>query len=247
MIENVYTESYVIYPHDVDFTKHIKATQVLARLLTSAGLDSEEKNSGVDAMHQDGCTWVLSRIGIEIEKQPYLFDTITTQTWVESNTKLINTRNFLLTLPNNEVAIRATSYWSMIDMNSRKVLNLETNKWVANFPVIPTPAGIDAPARVADVKEGTTFQHTIAYNDMDYNLHANSVRYLQWVLDTYALEQFTQQQLQRIDINYQHESYFGSAVNIVKQENDGEHIFSIKNEDGTTLCKIKLLWKSKAE
>ena len=246
MIEHAYQETYDILPHEVDFTKYIKPSQVLARLLTSAGIDSQSKNGGVDFLHEKGFTWVLSRIAFEFEKQPYLFDTVHSQTWVEANNKLINTRSFLVSYPNGDVAIRATSYWSMIDMNTRKVVNLENNPLLANYPINPTSAGLEAPARVADVKEGQEFQHTIAYNDMDYNLHANSVRYLQWALDTYPMQQFADKQIKRVDINYQHEIGYGVTVKLLKQENDNEHLIAIKNPEGVTLCKIKLLWANKA-
>jgi acyl-ACP thioesterase len=247
MIEHAYQETYTVYPHDVDFTKYVKPTQILARILTSAGLDSESRNGGVDTLHQAGCTWVLSRIAIEFVKQPYLFEEVQSQTWVEANNKLINTRSFLITYPNGDTAIRATSFWSLIDMNTRKVINLENNPLVSHYPINPTSAGLEPPARVADVKEGTLFQHTIAYNDMDYNQHANSVRYLQWVLDTYPMQQFIDKKLQRIDINYQHEVGYGTTVEIIKQENENTHLLSIKNPEGQTLCKIKLVWTDKDE
>lgn len=247
MIENAYTLDYTVLAHEIDFTKHFKPVNLFALLLTSAGIDSELKGSGIDTMHQAGCTWVLSRVAIEIVKQPYQLDKFTLETWVEGNNKLINTRNFLATYPNGEIAVRACSYWSMIDMNNRKVMSLENNPFVAKFPINPTTAGIEAPARVAEVKEGTTTPYTISYNDIDYNQHANSVRYLQWVLDTYSLQQFIDKKLQRIDINYQHEAAFGTNVNIVKQENQDQHLISIKNQDGLTLCKIKLLWANKDE
>ncbi|MBR2618521.1 MAG: hypothetical protein IKC81_04375 [Paludibacteraceae bacterium] len=245
MIEHAFQENYTIFPHEIDFTKHIKIVNLYARLLTSAGTDSQLKGSGIDTMHQAGCTWVLSRIAIEIEKQPYQYDDITIQTWVEGSNKLINTRNFLLTFPNNDIAVRACSYWSMIDMNNRKVINLEGNEFVAKFPVNPTTAGIEPPARIPDVKEGEISQHTIGYNDIDYNGHVNSVRYLQWVLDTYPLEQFNQFQLHRIDINYQHEITYGATVTLIKQRNDNQHLITIKNPEGITLCKVKLVWTEK--
>lgn len=247
MIENAHVEEFTVLAHEIDFTKHFKPVNLFALLLTTAGIDSELKGSGIDTMHQAGCTWVLSRIAIEIIQQPYQLDKLTLQTWVEGNNKLINTRNFLVTYPNADVAVRACSYWSMIDMTSRKVMNLEGNPFTAKFIPNPTTAGIEPPARVADVKEGTTYSHTICYNDIDYNQHANSVRYLQWVLDTYPLQQFMDKKLHRIDINYQHEGAYGTTIHIVKQENENIHLFSIKNPEGLTLCKIKLTWQNKDE
>ena len=258
MIEHAYQETYDILPHDVDFTKHIKPTQVLARLLTSAGIDSESKNGGVDFLHEKGFTWVLSRIAFEFEKQPYLFNTVHSQTWVEANNKLINTRSFLVSYPNGDVAIRATSYFNYIKtlifcqlfiplFTILNDINYVNNPLLANYPINPTSAGLEAPARIPDVKEGAVFQHTIAYNDMDYNLHANSVRYLQWALDTYPMQQFIDKQIKRVDINYQHEIGYGVTINLVKQENENEHIIAIKNPEGLTLCKIKLLWTNKDE
>lgn len=247
MIENAHVEEFTVLAHEIDFTKHFKPVNLFAQLLTVAGIDSELKGSGIDTMHQAGCTWVLSRVAIEIVKQPYQLDKLTFQTWVEGNNKLINTRNFLVTYPNGDVAVRACSYWSMLDMNNRKVMSLEGNPFVAKFPANPTTAGIEPPARVMEPKEGFVFQHTISYNDIDYNQHANSVRYLQWVLDTYPLQQFVAKKLQRIDINYQHEGAHGITVNIIRQENGNEHLITIKNQEGLTLCKIKLTWANKDE
>ena len=87
MIENAYTLDYTVLAHEIDFTKHFKPVNLFALLLTSAGIDSELKGSGIDTMHQAGCTWVLSRVAIEIVKQPYQLDQFTLETWVEGNNK----------------------------------------------------------------------------------------------------------------------------------------------------------------
>ena len=87
--------------------------------------------------------------------------------------------------------------------------------------------------------------HFFVHNDIDYNGHVNSVRYLQWVLDTYPLQQFMDKKLHRIDINYQHEITYGATVTLIKQRNDNQHLITIKNPEGITLCKVKLVWTEK--
>ena len=87
----------------------------------------------------------------------------------------------------------------------------------------------------------------IKISDLDVNLHANNVRYLKWVYDTYDLEFVTKNEPQSAEINYLAESIYDDEIIIrrsVDRVNGALHNHSIiRVNDYKELCRIRILWK----
>ena len=64
------TYNYRIEPQDVDFTLRASAASIVNYMLNVAGIDAHNKGFGVDALLGQSVTWVLSRLAVEITKQP---------------------------------------------------------------------------------------------------------------------------------------------------------------------------------
>ena len=89
------------------------------------------------------------------------------------------------------------------------------------------------------------------YSDVDVNGHINSVKYIEHILDMWQLEWYKTHRLQRIDIAYVAESYFGDTLHFaVEQRSDEEYdIMVLKTENNGTekkeVCRCKLYFVKK--
>ena len=87
-------------------------------------------------------------------------------------------------------------------------------------------------------KDFEEIRHTVVYSDIDFNGHVNSMKYLEWMIDTLGAEELAAldpppDRPLRVDINYLHEARLGDAVVICR---DGL-VFEVRNTDGVALCR----------
>jgi acyl-ACP thioesterase len=83
--------------------------------------------------------------------------------------------------------------------------------------------------------------YLVAYSDIDFNGHVNSMKYLEWMIDTLPAGVTASMGALRLDINYLHEARQGDALTICRAAGaDGGYVFDIKNADGVSICRAAI-------
>jgi acyl-CoA thioesterase FadM len=118
------TFDFSIYPREADVSKRLSLQNIGAFILDAAGMAAKTRGFGMDYMHERGLAWVTSRIAIEMMEYPHEYETISIETWVEDCTSIFSTRNFLIYNSRKEIIGQASTIWSMIDFNTRKMVDL---------------------------------------------------------------------------------------------------------------------------
>lgn len=238
---------YYIYPHEVGANKRITPCNMGSLILNSAGMAATKNGFGMHYLHANGFAWVVSRMAVEMKEYPQEYQTITIETWMENCTAITSLRNYKIFNSEGELIGEASTLWSIIDFNSRKIVNLLKFEQLLDFVVDNHPTDIATAGRVDLPKNATpdnVFSHKVVYSDIDFNRHANSMKYLQWVIDSIPYETFMQRNIKRYEINYQKEVIAEEVVDIEHYicNDDGAttDIFDIKQEK--TCCKIKLIY-----
>jgi acyl-ACP thioesterase len=86
----------------------------------------------------------------------------------------------------------------------------------------------------------------VVYSDIDFNDHVNSMKYLEWMVDTLMAdpaggETFRTGGAVRMDINYLHEAKLGASLEICcGADASGSHCFDIRNAEGVSICKAAM-------
>ncbi|HPW90355.1 MAG TPA: thioesterase [Paludibacteraceae bacterium] len=234
---------FFIYPQEVDYTKRMTLTALGGCLLNAAGLAASEKGFGMESMHAQGLAWVVSRLAIEMEHYPTQYEKITIETWVHDCGKLVTTRNFVIFNERGEQLGKATSLWSMIDFATRRPVNLQEKTDLSDAIIAGNPI-MEAPIRLDELHVEPIDTHTVRYSDIDFNKHTNSMKYIEWMLNTFNLAQFEHRILARFDVNYTHEALFGEQIAIVRDEKGDEIYFDLKSSTGRSLCKTRMVFKA---
>lgn len=237
------TFDFYIYPREADVSKRISLQNIGAYILDAAGMAAKKRGFGMDYMHERGLAWVTSRIAIEMLEYPCEYETISIETWVEDCGSLFTTRNFLIRDSQKKVIGQASTLWSMIDFNTRKMVDLLKSTDLANH-VITTQNPLftmDKPKRV-DYKSVSEPIHThrVVVSDIDMNQHVNSMKYLQWAIDTLSLDEIMNGSIKRIDINYLREALYNQNIQIYNETVDNNRKFELRNEEGVACCRIQL-------
>ena len=204
---------------------------------------------GRDDLMRDNRFWVLSRMYAVITEWPLWEDSIIVKTWPNGTEKLFALRNYEVNYPDGRHIASATSSWLILDRTTKKVQRPDSILTQYN----PNLHADNSPIRYASKLEPAAEDGRISpgfrikVSDLDVNLHANNVRYLKWVSDSYDLDFVMKNVPQSAEINYLAESLYDEEVMIrasVDKENGSFYNHSIfRINDNKELCRIRIEWK----
>ena len=245
MTDNTYTATFYIHPHEADATKHLTPVILGNYILNTAGMAAKKFGFGMDNMHEHGVAWVVSRMSVEIKTLPKEYTTIKIRTWIKDVNPICSTRNYLVYDEQDNVIAQATTLWSIIDIKTRKIVDLVEHSTLSKFIheseekefTLSRTRRIDVMNTPEDI-----FHYTVKYSDIDMNNHVNSMKYLQWVIDTLPLEKI-RKGIERIDINYTKEALYGEELTIYHTTKENTEIYDIQ-QDNKVCCKIKISIKN---
>ena len=231
--------SYRIEPQDVDFTLRASASSVINYLLNVAGIDAHNKGFGVDVLQGQSFTWVLSRLAVEINRQPHQYDNVDIETWVNEFNRLSSTRNFRMTY-GGEVLASGVSQWCMLDFSTRMPADMNAMAKAHEGNMVDAPSPCERPRRLAALDGEPVLQHRVTYSDIDFNRHMNTMRYIDIVFDTMPIEMLEKLDKLRMDINFMREARYGDELSLLCEERDNMRLCEFRNDAGDVLCRASL-------
>lgn len=250
-MNNNYTDTYnfLVYPHYVGASKQMQLYHLGACILDAAGLSARERGFGMDSMHAIHRAWVVSRMIIEVDEYPHEYETIAISTWVSKIGHGSSTRLFTVTDSQGRVICRASTIWSIIDIDTRQLVDLMQATNFSKFVDKTHTIDIGIPRRIEipqDAVHASTARHAVLHSDIDMNRHVNSMKYLQWCIDSLPYTWLCNNDIRRCAINFTHEVRPGQSVEIhhytpTANETTGitTNTFDINLED-IQCCRIQL-------
>lgn len=254
MNDNIDTFDFYIYPREVGAAKRILLHNLGACILDAAGLSAAKRGFGMNDMHARGLAWVVSRMRIDITELPREYESVKIKTWVSATGSVASTRLFCVESEDGRVIATASTLWSIIDTTTRKMVDLieqtDLSRYIAEMPSglqdIPAPRRVDMPRHEEGTSQEST--HKVVYSDIDMNRHVNSMKYLQWAIDTLPAEYLMNHTPKQCHINFTHEALPGQTISIHhvaaytdNTESDTEHTFELTNDEGRVCCRIRLI------
>jgi len=234
------TYGFRVEPQSVDFTLHASITDLISQTLNVAGTDADSKGFGVQSLNPQNRSWVLSRMAFEIDRRPAEYAPYSITTWVSDYNRAMSTRNFILS--DSTAFARATTQWAMIDLTSRRPVDLRT---VAEHvdALYPEEPPLERAGKLPATEGGSRAEHRVAYSDIDFNRHTNSLRYIALMIDRLPLELLAADRALRIEVNFLHETLYGQTLGIdYLQSGEASH-FEITDDGGNAVCRAVFYWK----
>ncbi len=224
------TYAYQIQAFQVDFQREATMTTIGNYLLQTAGQDADRRGFGLDFMLPNNRAWVLARFSIQMQQYPGPQDTIKIQTWIHDIGALLTTRKFNILNATEQKIGEASSSWVAMDLKSRRPLRLNSflkPEFIQDDPghQLPPP-----PKLSAEEKYYSSKNFKVVYSDLDLNRHVYSIRYIQWILDSIPLKDFTAKKIRQLDINYLSEAFYDDEIKVLSEHaSDRESHFLIQN------------------
>lgn len=231
---------YTIDPQIVDFTGRMSISSMFNLILGAAGDDAHNRGFGIDALAENNSGWVLSRICFELDSIPAEYDNITLLTWISDYNRLSSTRNFTLHDAQGNEFGRAVSQWCMLDYTTRRPVDMSIMAAAHEGHMVDAPSPCELPRRLGGVDGEAVVQHKVAYSDIDFNRHMNTMRYIDIAFDSMPIEVPENLKAMRIDINFIREARYGDTLSLYALEQLPLRSYEYRNAEGEVLCRISL-------
>ena len=230
---------YKIGTDRMDFQRRATIKSMFDCVLDSAGLDAEKHGFGVKTMVNElQATWVLIRMGMDIISLPQENEVIRVCTWVSEITPISSTRNFEVLDESGKLIAAATSIWTVIDINTRRMFPVNKVTKYSDMAQPEFGVPVATPLRLRTPENATSFVRKVCYSDVDYNRHCNSCKYLEWMLNTQ--QAYDNQKPFRLDINYVKELYQGDKMYTRFLKTQDAVQYQQVDENGVTCCSAKI-------
>ncbi len=235
---------FVAEPFLVDFTGHLTMGMLGNHLLNCAGFHATARGFGIPMLNRMGCTWVLSRLAMEMDQMPAQYEAFTVQTWIESCYRLFTNRNFAVLDKNGRPTGYARTIWAVIDLHTRKPIDMPAAAAdrIGEY-ICGEPCPIDKPSRMKAAALEPAGSLNVRYSDIDINGHVNSIRYIEHILDLFPLEMYRRRRVRRFEATYVAESRYGDSLAFYKQQT-GEDTFEVelRKNGAEPVCRAKLVF-----
>jgi Acyl-ACP thioesterase len=235
--------TFSIEAGDVDIFGKYPLPVIVRKMLDCAGYHADERGWGLRNLNAENCSWVLARAAIELESLPEIYDKIVIQTWVEDLNKHFSTRNFCFQNQKGEILGYARTVWSMINLNTRKVVDLTAVSDISNHKA-DKECPIEKPGKIGIVSSEPEYFHDVKYSDLDINGHVNTCKYVEHIINLFSsgIEQIVV--LKRFDITFLSESKLGDKLHFHRATaSDHETQIEITGDNSRSICRAKITFK----
>ena len=201
---------------------------ILQLFQRAAGEHATTLGCGRRALEEKGLLWVVLQTRHEICKMPKEGQQVRVYTWPLPATRLGYERNYLISDMENQVLIKGSSLWGIIDAKERKLAQVGEVYPEMDFFLEKTFP--DRARRLKDFETEAPLS-TIEPNilDIDENDHVNNTVYPSYPL--VATNGF-EGQLQSLQIDYFHEVLYGEPLDIYRCREGNTSYFKGENKEG---------------
>jgi len=252
---NIWKESYTIRSYEVDARGNLSVPSIFNFIQNAASNHAHALGVSVQQLLASNHTWVLSRLLVKLDSYPGWQDRIRVHTWPSGVESLFALRDFDLKDQNGLSFGACISAWLIIDSRRRRPVRISPFVGRLN-PIDNKHVLTDKLGKLQgfDAKDNQQ-QFRVGHRDLDLNQHVNSVRYIEWAMESIPPAVRSTSVLARLEINFLAEAFFGDRVIAMCQpaykepdkEPDGEgtsYFHSIlREESDQELARVKTHWR----
>jgi acyl-ACP thioesterase len=244
----VWSGAFPIHTYEVDPCFRLSLPALLGFLQEAAGHNADELGFNIPQLASRNLTWMLSRLRLRLREHPGWRAVLTVETWPSGFSGLLALRDFRLRLDGRVIG-EAASAWLLLDLGRRR-------------PVRPESAadwrGLIHPERAfaADVSKlpplpadgARQVELAVRYCDLDVNLHANNLRYVEWVLESLPVELLRSSVPGELDLDFLAEAGAGERIlSRAAPVGGGAYAHSlVRLADGVEVARARSVWQPAA-
>lgn len=220
----MFSTNYEIGVDNLDKNRIVTDKEIFRILENAFAKHSNSLKVGLEDIIKMGYTIVLLSWKLEINNRPKYKDKLKVNTWVKETSKMYFYRDFEIII-NDDVAVKATSKWMLLDIKTFKpVMNLELIK-----KQNPIDKDVFETRDIKRLKELDNYSKKLKYyirkSDIDLNNHIHNLNYIDM-----ALEVIDDKYYSNIEIEYLKEIKYNDKISIMSEKINDKYYIKIYNE-----------------
>ena len=228
-----YTEKYNVRWHDTDANREVHPSGVLMFMQETANRQFEAAGRPLDGIRDEqGVGFILSRIAIEITEPIHAYEDIEVETFTCKGRGFTFPRGFEIKR-NGKTLARAMSQWALVRVADKSLVKAE------DFPLSfgdEAELAMEMPLRFRiprDVVWEQVGSRSIAFSDIDYNMHMNNTKYPDMLCD--FLPDPSHTRAVGVSLSYCKEAAYGDTL-AVERADAGDGVYYIRTRKGEDVC-----------
>jgi acyl-ACP thioesterase len=151
----------------------------------AAGISAARLGWGIGALQEEGLTWMLSRLRVNVARYVPWGETVTVRTWPSGmKGRLIAKRCFIGFDGAGTEIFRASSEWLYVNLRTQKIEKLPETFGGLVPPGTPDLEFTDIGGKFARLASVDASAEILTRSsDLDFNDHVNNVHYVEWMLE----------------------------------------------------------------
>jgi len=220
--EAIHEKSYItqmrVGSRDVDMFRRLRTSSMFQLFQELSVIHAASLGFGTQEVLSRGAVWVITMQRVEIKRMPQEQELIYLETWTGKTSHLLYPRFYRIMDEEGSVIIEASSLWTLMDIDSRKMLSTEQ----FGHEIVDMTCGkeISLPGAPKKAAAETLSRFTVPYSYLDQNGHMNNTRYFDLAEDIIPAP-LEGKKLRTIVSRYQNEVRHGDTIELQWQERDG--------------------------
>lgn len=246
----VFEKAFEIRFTEIDHRWNATALVLFNLMQETAVAHSESVGRGPAAAKEHGFGWFLTRLHMRTDRYPRFGERIVIRTWPVNLHGLHAIREFEAIDSTGTCISRATTRGVVIDVRRRRPCRVPA--WIAHAYPLLADRAVDDPFDVLPELSGVVTMNAdrVRLSDTDSNAHANSSRYIDWMLESVRGEISKNFLPAAIEIAYKRELQAGEELEtrncrLGAPDQAGESFMHALNRkaDGTLLATGRISWR----
>lgn len=227
--EDKFYEDFTAACYQVDRRKILRPSAFLDLAQHMAVVGADKLAFGDDQLAPYGCTWVLARQQVRFERPVMHKEACRILTWHKGMQGLFFLRDYQILGADGQPAVNSTSSWVVMNVAERRVARADFLGDIVSLDPQSRDFAIEEQAGKVSVPRGADLEllgtHRVLYSDVDYNQHANNVKYTVWAMDALPEDLVHESMVKELTINFNREARPGETVELWHtQDPAGAHI-----------------------
>lgn len=206
------TREFEFTTSDLYCNGNISPVAILARCQDIAVEHAEELKLGRNDMLNENLFWIITKYSIRILSQPRRNTKYYITTYPLKPQRAEARRDFYIKDVDGNDIIKASSYWSVLDLEKRRLrrCNILFDKYDDSvyMPDIAIEDGLQK-ITMLDIKCQNPLKFSVKNSDIDENNHMNNVKYANLLIDAFNYDEICNKTIAGFDINYVSELKLG--------------------------------------
>lgn len=225
-----------ICSYDVIYNKTHKVSSIYKYFQQIAGDDLDAIGLTRQALLEKGIVFVLAKMKSVFYRPVFAYEELKLQSCHRRIKGASFIRDYVLSC-NGEVVGEASSYWALIDINTRRLCRPSVIESSLNGALELCSFEIDDRFSFSGDVDTESYSYTVVFSDIDENCHMNNTRYPDICLDALGLIS-DNEYVSEVRIDYLAEAKQGETLKVehTKSEIDGSYYFSAQNVSTGVKC-----------